>query len=518
MRRDAFPLAACLAIALLPALAAAPARAAEEKPGEEAEKPAPEIEERSSSRQGKVTIAGRAIDYTATVGDLVLRNDDGEAKAKMTYVSYLRDGVADRLKRPVTFAFNGGPGSASVWVHLGAFGPKKARLDDEGMPLGPPPGELVDNEFSVLDATDLVFIDPVETGWSRPAPGEEGSQFTGFTNDVESVGEFIRLWLSRNDRWASPKFIAGESYGTTRSAGLAEYLQDTHGMYLNGICLISSVLHWQTKVFNIGNDLPYPLILPTYTATAWYHGRLGDRFPDLASALEAAEEFAMGDYTLALARGDRLVGEERARIVARLAELSGLSSAYLEAADLRVDIFHFVKQLLRAEGKTVGRLDSRYIGVDRDDAGEYFEYDPSGTVTTGWYVALLNDYLRRELGYTSDVVFRHSAGGRVRPWDYHESDPSLSYGTNAYANYAEHLRAAMHKNPYLEVLIQSGYYDLATPYFASDYTVDHMQLDPSVRDNLQVAYYEAGHMMYVRKADHAKFRDDYLAFMERALN
>ena len=509
---------AFLALPARPAPAAeAAAEAAKKAAKKAADKPRPEIEEKSSSRKGRVTIAGQSVEYTATVGDLVLRDDEGEPTAKMTYVSYLREGVPDRRKRPVTFAFNGGPGSASVWVHLGAFGPKKALLDDEGMPLGPPPGELVDNEFSVLDATDLVFIDPVETGWSRPAPGEEGERFTGFTKDVQSVGEFIRLWLSRNDRWVSPKFIAGESYGTTRSAGLAEYLQDTHGMYLNGICLISSVINWQTKVFNVGNDLPYPLILPTYTATAWYHGRLGDRFPDLASALEAAEEFAMGDYTLALGQGDRLVGEERTRIASRLSELSGLHPRYLEAADLRVDIFQFVKQLKRDEGQTVGRLDSRYVGIDRDDAGQYFEYDPASSVFTGWYVSLLNDYLRHGLGYASDVVFRHSAGGRVRPWDYHEDSPSQSYGTNAYANYAEHLRAAMHKNPYLQVLIQSGYYDLATPYFASDYTVDHMQLDPDVRDNLQVAYYEAGHMMYVRKADHAKFRDDYLALMERAL-
>jgi carboxypeptidase C (cathepsin A) len=505
-----------LLVAPLPSRAAEPAAMA---PADETAPAATSaaLEEKSSSRTGRVNIAGQRVDYTATVGDIVLRDDEGKATAKMTYVSYLRDGVADRRGRPVTFAFNGGPGSASVWVHLGAFGPKKALLDDEGMAPGPPPGQLVDNEFSVLDATDLVFIDPVETGWSRPAPGKGGKEFTGFTHDVESVGEFIRLWLSRNDRWVSPKFIAGESYGTTRSAGLAEYLQDRYGMYLNGISLISSVINWQTKVFNIGNDLPYPLILPTYTATAWYHGKLGDRFADLQSALRESEAFAMGDYTLALGKGDQLQGEERQRIVARLSELSGLAPGYLQASDLRVDIYHFVKQVLRDRGQTVGRLDSRYLGSDRDDASEYFEYDPAGAVTTGWYVSLLNDYLRHGLGYTSDVVFRHSAGGQVQPWDYHEESSSQSYGDNAYANYSEHLRAAMHKNPYLQVLIHSGYYDLATPYFASDYTVDHMQLDPGVRGNIQIAYYEAGHMMYVRKADHRKFREDYLAFMKRAL-
>jgi carboxypeptidase C (cathepsin A) len=477
-----------------------------------------EVEERSSTTEGSIAIDGETVDYTATVGDIVLRDDKGEPTAKMTYVSYVRDGVADRRTRPVTFAFNGGPGSASVWVHLGAFGPKKAALDDEGMPLGPPPGELVDNEFSVLDATDLVFIDPVETGWSRPAPGGETEAFTGFTNDVRSVGEFIRMWLSRNDRWASPKFIAGESYGTTRSAGLAEYLQDSHGMYLNGICLISSVINWGTKVFNIGNDLPYPLILPTYTATAWYHGMLPDRYDgDLAAALRDAEEFALGEYSSALMLGNRLQGERREAIRSRLAELSGLTEDYLERADLRVDIYHFVKELKRAEGETVGRLDSRYKSTDRDDVGEYFEFDPSGAIVTGWYVSLIKDYLRHDLGYESDVVFRHSAGRRIRPWSYHEEQSRLSYGTNAYANYAEALRSAMHKNRYLKVLVMSGYYDLATPYFASDYTVDHMQLDPELRENLEVAYYEAGHMMYVRREDHRKFREDYLAFMAGAL-
>lgn len=480
--------------------------------------PVEEVEEKTSSTQGRVTIAGQPIDYTVTVGDIVLRDDEGEAKAKMTFVSYVRDGVSDRRSRPVTFAFNGGPGSASVWVHLGAFGPKKAHLDDEGMPLGPPPGELVDNDQSVLDVTDLVFIDPVQTGWSRPAPGQSAEQFTGFTNDVESVGEFIRIWLARNDRWSSPKFVAGESYGTTRSAGLAEYLQDSHGMFLNGICLISSVINWGTKVFNIGNDLPYALILPTYTATAWYHDRLqGQYADDLEAALAESEAFALGDYSSALMLGDRLQGDERDRIRRELARLSGLSEDYLERADLRVNIYQFVKELLRDRSLIVGRLDSRYTGRDRVDTGEFFEFDPSHTVVTGWYVSLLKDYLRHELGYENDMAFRHSAGRLVRPWSYHEESPRLSYGTNAYANYAEHLRAAMHKNPYLKVLIMSGYYDLATPYFASDYTVDHMQLAPELRGNIRVAFYESGHMMYVRKEDLVKFRQDYLALIRDAL-
>ena len=483
----------------------------------EAATPAVELEEKTSVSSGRIKIDGQSVDYTATVGDLVLRDDEGKPRAKMTYVSYMRDGIDDPAQRPITFAFNGGPGSASVWVHLGAFGPKKALLDDEGMPLGPPPGKLVDNEYSLVDASDLVFIDPVETGWSRPAPEQDAAQFLGFTDDVVHIGDFIRLWLSRHGRWASPKFIAGESYGTTRAAGLARYLQDAHGMYLNGICLISSVINWQTKVFNVGNDLPHLLILPTFTATAWYHGKLPDRYSgDLALALREAEDFALGEYASALMLGDRLPAERRQRVARRVAELTGVSEEYVEQTNLRLEIFRFAKEVLRDRGLTVGRLDSRYTGKDRDDAGERFEFDPSGAVVNAYYVSLLKDYLRRGLGYESDAVFRHSAGEHVRPWNYHEKDRTEGYNTNAYANYAETLREAMHKNPYLKVLVMSGYYDLATPYFATDYTVDHMQLDAEVRENLRVTYYEAGHMMYVRREDHRKFREDYLQFLEDA--
>ena len=472
--------------------------------------------EHFSTIHGSVTIDGVQVDYLATVGQMTLRDDEGEPTAKMTYVSYERRGV-ERKDRPVTFSFNGGPGSASVWVHLGAFGPKKALLDDEGFPLGPPPGRLVDNEYSLLDATDLVFIDPVATGWSRPVKGQDEGQFFGYSDDVAHVGEAIRLWISQNHRWTSPKFIAGESYGTTRAAGLAEYLQDRHGMYLNGLCLISSVINWQTKVFNIGNDLSHILILPTFTATAWYHGKLDEKYGDLESALREAEDFALGDYASALMLGDRLEGERRADIRRRLAELTGLSEQYLEGVDLRVEIFRFAKELLRGESKTVGRLDSRYTGHDRDDGGERFEFDPSGAVVTAYYVSLMKGYLRDELGFQSDEVFRHSAGARVRPWNYHEKDRTEGYNTNAYANYAETLRAAMHKNPHLKVQVMSGYYDLATPYFASDYTIDHMQLAPELRGNIEHVYYEAGHMMYVRRADHEKFRRDYLRLLESAL-
>lgn len=498
-----------LFVLLLPATVGA----AEAEPVGDGGPPA-QLEERVSVTEHSMMLDGQKVDYEATVGDLILRDDAGAPKARMTYVSYVRTGVKDGAKRPVTFSFNGGPGSASVWVHLGAFGPKKAELDPEGFPAGPPPGKLVHNPYSLLDVSDLVFIDPVETGWSRPAPGEDAKQFLGYTDDVTHVGDFIRLWVSRNQRWTSPKLIAGESYGTTRAVGLAEYLQSVHGMYVNGLCLISSVINWQTKVFNIGNDLPYALILPTYTATAWYHGLLGDRFGSLEEALKAAEDFAVGEYSSAMMLGDRLQGERRQAVAQRLHELTGLSLEYLDDANLRVEIFRFAKEVMRHEGRTVGRLDSRYLGSDRDDVGERFEFDPSMVVVTSYYVSLLNDYLQGELGFKTDETFRFSAGSRVRPWNYHAKNRTDGYNTNGYANYAESLRQSMHVNPHLKVLVMSGYYDLATPYFATDYTVDHMQLDPELRKNVEVAYYEAGHMMYVREADHRKFRDDYKAWIE----
>ncbi len=508
---------AVLLTVLVPGLAMSQGATESDSGDREASASEPLAESRVT-KSGSIVIDGETVAYTATVGNIVMRDDEGKDKANFVYVSYERDGVEDRARRPVTFSFNGGPGSASVWVHMGAYGPRKAELSPEGQPLGPPPGRLVDNEFSILDVTDLVFIDPISTGFSRPAPGEDKSQFHGFTNDVTSVGEFIRLWVTQNDRWLSPKLLAGESYGTTRSAGLVSYLQDRYAMAFNGIVLISSVINWQTKVFNIGNDLPYPLILPTYTAIAWHHGKLPARYDgDLGAAIADARTFALGDYNQALMLGDKLVGEQRRATAQRLSELSGLSVDYLEQSDLRVEISRFVKELRRGEGLTVGRLDGRYTGIDRDDAGERYEYDPSGAVFDFWFVSLLKDYLRRELGYENDMPFRHSTG-EVRPWDYHETSNTRGYGTNSYANYAEPLREAMHQNPYLGVLVLSGYYDLATPFFATDYTIDHMQLDPTVRDNIEVAYYEAGHMMYVREKEHRKMRQDFLRFLEKILS
>lgn len=480
----------------------------DETPAEEAQKLSADLEETSSITHQSIVLDGNRIDYKATAGTLVLTNEEGEPQASVFYVAYEREGVTDPADRPVTFSFNGGPGSAAVWVHLGAFGPKKVLADPEGMPM-PPPGRLVTNPYSILDVSDLVFIDPVGTGYSRPAPGADPKQFYSLRGDIESVGEFIRLWTTRNERWASPKFIAGESYGTTRSAGLALHLQQRHGMYFNGLVMISTILNWQNQEIHPGNDTAYITHLPTYAATAWFHQRLeNDQSRDLRSFLDEVEAFAVGDYAAALIQGDWLSAAERDSIEERLATYTGLSRTYVKSTNLRIANWRFVKELLRADGRTVGRLDTRFTGFDRDSAGERNEYDPASEAVGVGYVTLLNDYLRRELGYETDRVFRASA--RLwREWTWGEN-------TNRYVNVSEDLRQAITRNPALRVLFTSGYYDLATPYFDTPFSVAHLGLPEGLRDNISIAYYEAGHMMYIREVDHAKFKQDVADFIRTA--
>lgn len=502
-RRSLLPV---LFLALLaPAAMAQPP--AETKPAEEKDKKPPE--EKISTTRHTTTIDGQKIPYTATAGNLILKDDEGKPKASVFFVAYTRDGVKDPAERPVTFSFNGGPGAASLWVHLGAFGPKRVERTDEGMGL-PPPGRLIDNEYSILDLTDLVFIDPVSTGFSRPVPGEDPKQFHGVRQDIEWVAELIRLWVTRNERWASPKLVAGESYGTTRAAGLAQHLNDRYGMMLNGVVLISSVLNWQNQEFNVGNEMAYILILPTYAATAWYHKKLPPELSgDLRKTLDEVEAFALGDYASALMQGDRLPAERRREIAARVARYTGLSQDYVERTNLRVEIFRFTKELLRDQGKTVGRLDSRFTGSDMDAAGEFPEFDPSSASLDGPYAAAINDYLRRELGVKEDLIYERLSR-KVWPWSWEGFE-------NRYVNLAEPLRQAMTRNPDLKVLFTCGYYDLATPYFDSVFTADHLGLPESLRSNVRITWYEAGHMMYVREADHAKLKKDIAAFLKEAV-
>lgn len=466
------------------------------------------LKEVLSTTHHSITIKGEKLDYTATAGNMLLKEEDGKVKASIFFIAYTRDGVKDLKKRPVTFTFNGGPGSSSVWLHMGAFGPKRVHMTDKGEAL-PPPYKLVDNEETLLDVTDLVFIDPPSTGFSRIAPGEKHKDFHGVQEDVKAVGEFIRLYTTRHRRWDSPKFLAGESYGTTRAAGLAGYLQDQLGMNLNGIMLVSAVLNFQTIRFDDGNDLPYILYLPTYTATAWYHKKLGAELQeDLRKALDEAEKFATTDYTLALMKGSKLTPSETKEIAGKVARLTGLSTDFVLRSNLRVPIFRFTKELLRGERRSVGRFDSRYKGIDRDAAGESPDYDPSYAAIQGTYTATLNQYLRNELKFESDSPYEILTG-KVQPWNFETA-------TNRYLNVSGSLRGAMTKNPHLKVLVANGYYDLATPYFATEYTFNHLNLDPSLVGNISMGNYEAGHMMYVHRASHRQFKRDLARFVQGA--
>lgn len=462
-----------------------------------------------STTNHSVKIGGNPFSYTATAGNLLLKEEDGRPKANIFFIAYTKSGLTDVSNRPITFSFNGGPGSSSVWLHLGAFGPKRVLAKDDGQPL-PPPYQLVDNEYSLLDLTDLVFIDPVTTGYSRAVPGENPSQFHGVTEDVKSVGEFIRLYTTRFNRWSSPKFLAGESYGTTRAAGLAGYLQDQHGMYFNGVILVSSILNFQTARFNQGNDLPFILFLPTYTATAWFHKKLP---PDLQSNLEdtlkQVRNFAGNEYAMALMKGDTLSEAEQNQVIQQLSRFTGLSPEYIKQTNLRINISRFVKQLLRGEGLTVGRLDSRFTGYDLDSAGESFENDPSYAAIQGSYTATLNNYVRTELKYQSDLPYEILTD-RVRPWNFGDSE-------NEYLNVAETLRKAISQNSYLKVFVANGYYDLATPFYATEYTFHHMGLPPSLSGNISMGYYEAGHMMYIKVLYLAKLKQDLAQFFQSAL-
>jgi carboxypeptidase C (cathepsin A) len=417
------------------------------------------LKDKISKTSHRVVINGREIKCVARAGTIVLKSESGEPKATIFFVSYAKQGGKKVAKRPITFSFNGGPGSSSVWLHLGLLGPKRVLMDEDGNPLAPP-YMLVDNEHSLLDETDLVFIDPVSTGYSRAAEEDKAKGFHAFTQDIESIGEFIRLYTTRFRRWPSPKFLIGESYGTTRAAELAGFMQERHGMYFNGVILVSSILNFQTARFSPGNDLPYILFLPTFAATAWYHQRLGkDLQKDLRKTLDEVEAFAGGEYAAALFRGSSLTSDERAQVARKLSQYTGLSEDYVGQTNLRIEIFRFTKELLRDQRRTVGRLDSRFMGIDRDAAGERFEFDPSYAAIQGPYTATLNDYVRTTLKFKSDLPYEILTG-RVQPWQYDKFQ-------NQYVDVANTLRKAMAQNPALKVFVANGYFDLATPYFAT---------------------------------------------------
>jgi carboxypeptidase C (cathepsin A) len=454
-----------------------------------------------------IRVNGRELRYSVTTGVMPLKSATGETEARIFYMAYTLDGGHRASERPLMFSFNGGPGSSSVWLHLGALGPRRVEMTDEGF-MPAPPFRLVDNDQTWLDVTDLVFIDPVGTGYSRAARPELAQRYFGLQGDIQSVGEFIRLYLTRNQRWTSPLFLVGESYGTTRAAGLSGYLID-RGIAFNGVLLVSSILNFQTARFARGNDLPYLLFLPTYAATAWYHKKLPPDLQqqDLRRTLDEVERWAMTDYAAALARGDGLPPRERQAVIERLARYTGLSRQWLDNSDLRIEIQRFDKELLRDQKRTVGRLDSRFRGMDASAAAELPEFDPSMAAIRPPYTAAFNDYVRTELGFRSDLEY-FILGGGIGRWDY-GSD-------NAYADTSNALRSAFAKNPHMKLFVGSGYYDLATPYFATEYTLDHMGLDPSLRPSVTKRYYEAGHMMYIDRRSLAELKRDVAAFVQSA--
>src|SRR5688572_23908440 len=456
------------------------------------------------------TIGGRRLNYTVTTGFMPIKTTtSGDTEARIFYMAYTLDGVADPKARPLMFSFNGGPGSASVWLHLGALGPRRVRMLDDGM-MPPPPYEMVDNDSSWLDETDLVFIDPVGTGYSRAAKPDLASKFFGVNGDIESVGEFIRLYLGRSERWASPLFLVGESYGTTRAAGLSNHLFE-RGIGLNGILLVSTVMNFQSIRFADNNDLPLVLILPSYATTAWYHKKLSPAMQakSVEQIAQEARQFAAAEYMPAMMRINDLSQGERSALAARFSSLTGLSPEFIEQNDFRVELGEFNKELLRKERRTTGRLDSRFKGIDRDAAGNGPDMDPSMSAIRTPYTAAFNSYVRGELRFKTDVEYYILGGGITSPWNWNTN--------NAYADTSISLKNAMAKNPYMKIFLAQGYYDMATPFYAAEYTVSAMNLDPQLKRNLSFAYYEAGHMMYIEKNSLRKLKEDAAAFIQMSL-
>lgn len=500
--------AALFLVCNLSALALADDKAQPDKGADKKADTVTEFQVETVSSKGSVAIEGNEIAYEVLAGTLTQASDAGQPKAKMSFVYYHVPGQ-EQSQRPVTFAFNGGPGSSSVWLHLGMLGPKRIKFPADATPLAPP-YKLSENEYSMLDVTDLVFIDPVSTGFSRPVDKEPKTQFHGYEEDVASVAQFIHDWLSHYGRWESPKYLLGESYGGLRAAGLANYLQGRYRIELNGIAVISGAINFQTLRFELGNDLPYICFLPTYTATAWYHGRLSEELQaqPIHKVVAQAEAFALGEYASVLLAGDSAKQPRIDKAAQRLAQLTGLDEEYVKQSRLRISMPRFGKQLMRADRRTIGRFDSRYVGIDRDASGANTEYDPSGSAIYGPFTATLNQYLRDDLGLKHPRPYEILTGN-VQPWSYDNF-------TGKYVDATDELRAAMTSNPYLQLFVACGYNDLATPHFAMQYTLNHLGLDATLRDNVTVKKYEGGHMMYIYEPSLVVLRRDLLNWYEKS--
>src|SRR5215475_2768067 len=458
----------------------------------------------------QITLDGKVLKYTATAGRLPIKRGDGQIQAEMFFVAYMLDGQ-EAAKRPLTFAFNGGPGSATAWLHMGSVGPKQVVLQPNGfMPAAP--YRMVDNPNCALDRTDLVFVDAVNTGFSRAANAEMTKKFLGVNGDIEAFGEFIRLYITRYDRWPSPLFMLGESYGTTRAAGIAGYLAD-HGISFNGITMLSTAIDFGTLEWTKNNDVPYVLLVPTLTMIAAYHKRLpSDLQQDMAKTRQEVEHWATTDYALSLAKGDAITAQERQKIIDEYARYTGLDKKLIDNANLRIDVMQFTKNLLLDQKLTVGRLDGRFTGPHPAGVLETSFFDPTGSSILPPYTAVFNNYVRTELGYKVDTpykIFAYEEPG-FEKWEWGGAD-------KGFPNTGPGLRDALTKNPYLKVLVMQGYYDLATPYAAANYTFDHLDLPADYRKNISYATYNSGHMVYVDGSSGVKMKKDLVEFMEKAL-